>query len=149
MGLRGDKILRAMFFTDREPRHVCPRRGKRVENIAFAEDVTEIQSVLRRQIVVQARAELIVVGCFRLGLNESGRTVVGLRIEAEQILGNGIYRGKLIIRIGLAGKKVDELMIGIVAEARAKTFRADVRKIAFPFRQAGNGSLGCFACAFA
>ena len=81
----GDKILRAMLFANGKAGNVGAGSGKRIDDIALAEHVAEIERVTRSEVVIQADAEL--VDC-RLGSVLRGdRCVVaevGQRIEGQE-----------------------------------------------------------------
>src|SRR5580765_454917 len=87
-----------MFFAHRKSGNVGAGCGKGVDDISLAENVAEIQYVPRGQIVIEAHAELIVVGGFILGGDESVVTDVGLRVVPQQVLRNGIDERQLVER---------------------------------------------------
>ena len=73
MGLLSDEILGPLILPDRKTWNVCAGGGKRIELGALAETVAEIQDVLRRQVVIQAETELVVVGSESLRADVGGQ----------------------------------------------------------------------------
>ena len=112
VGLGGYEILRTMLFANRKSRNVCARCGKRIYNISLAENVPEIEHIARREVVVKADSELVVVGRSVLRRNKIISTQVWLRIEREQILGNGVDEWELVERKRVAAKFIEDLAVG-------------------------------------
>src|SRR5260221_7553729 len=103
-----------MVFANRKSGNVGAGGGKRIKNISLAEDIAEIQHIARRQIVIEAQYELVVVGRFVEGGDKRVLAGVWQREVRKQILRNGIGRKRqLVIRNGLIGKFVKNLAVWI------------------------------------
>src|SRR5690242_8858142 len=61
MGLGSDKILRAMVFTDGKSGDVGAGSRERVKNNTLAENIAEVQRISGSEVMIETRAELIVV----------------------------------------------------------------------------------------
>ena len=114
MGFRGDEILRAVFFAHGEAGYIRPGSGERIDDVALTEDVAEVQSIARSQIVVEAETELVVVGGFALCGDEGVGANVGERIESENVLRDGIDERHLVERQRLRRRRenVEDLAVG-------------------------------------
>ena len=117
-----DEILRALILAHGKSRHAGAGRGNRIELIALVEHVTEIQGVRLSQVVIEADAELVVVLGDDLRGGEEIGAGVGEREEAEETGGEGVDVGELVVGIRLVEEDVEELVIGIVAEASGESF---------------------------
>jgi hypothetical protein len=104
-----------MLFADGKSGNVRAGRGKRIENISLAENVTEIPDVSRRQVMIEPHAKLIVVGGFVQRGEKRIFASIRQRIIRQQVLRDRIIgERKLVERHRLVGKLVGQLVDGLI-----------------------------------
>src|SRR5262249_32655702 len=97
VGFLRDEILRALVLSNGEARDTGAVSGNRIELVAVVDHVTEIEGIARREVVVKADATLIVVLRDDLRRGEEIGAGVGQREQAEEIRGERIDVGELIV----------------------------------------------------
>lgn len=85
MSLLRYEVLRAERFPDRKSGHAGSGRRERVEASAVVKQVAEIQTVFRREVVIQTNAELVVVIAPNHGRCKGIYAGIRFREEAEEI----------------------------------------------------------------
>jgi len=109
-----------VFFADGKAGNVGAGGRKRVDYISLAENVAEVQSVTGSEVVIEANAELIVVGGLAERGDKSIAAGVGRRKKRQKILRDGTDEGNLVERQRLRRRREDivELAIGVAAHSR-------------------------------
>src|SRR5262245_5300876 len=106
-----------MLFANGKSGDVRAGSGQRIDNVTLAKDVAEVESVARGEVVIEATAELVVVGGFALRGNECVVAKVRKRIKGQDGLRDRINEGHLIERqrLGRRREEVEDLPVGAKA----------------------------------